>query len=97
MRIIIKKSSRTGKKFQATVGERTVHFGARAYTDFTQGASLEQKEAYLARHRKREDWGRSGIATAGFYARWVLWNRRSVSASVADLNSKFSGITFSLE
>ena len=72
MRIIIKKSSRTGKKFQATVGERTVHFGARGYTDFTQGASLEQKEAYLARHRKRKDWGRSGIATAGFHARWIL-------------------------
>ena len=96
MRIVIKKSTRSDKKFQATVGNRTVHFGDRGYSDFTQGASLEQKEAYLARHRKREDWGRSGIATAGFYARWVLWHRRSVSASISDLNSKFPGITFDL-
>ena len=96
MRIVIKKSTRSDKKFQATVGNRTVHFGARGYSDFTQGASKQQREAYLARHQKRENWGRSGIHTAGFYARWVLWNRPSVAASISDLNSKFPGITFDL-
>ena len=72
MRVIIKKSSRSDKKFQATVGDRTIHFGARGYSDFTQHGDEQRKDRYLARHRKREDWGRSGVATAGFYARWVL-------------------------
>jgi hypothetical protein len=33
MSIILRKSSRAGKKYAVTVGERTVHFGAEGYED----------------------------------------------------------------
>ena len=43
-----------------------------------------------------EDWGKSGIRTAGFYAKNILWNKKSVKASVDDLNRKYKDIHFVL-
>ena len=94
MKVVISKSSKAGKKYQAVVGDKTIAFGASGYEDFTTHGDEERKQRYLARHRKTEDWTRSGILTAGFYARWVLWNRRSVAASVRDLNARFSDVQF---
>ena len=96
MKVVIKKAGRKGKKYEALVGGKTVAFGATGYEDFTTHKDPKRKEAYIARHRKTEDWTRSGVGTAGFYARWVLWNRPTVAASVQDLNARFKDITFVL-
>jgi len=60
--ISVKKSTRKGKKFMAEFcvckGEscckkeerKIVHFGAKTYTDYTIGATDEQRESYRARH-----------------------------------------------
>ena len=31
------------------------------------------KERYLARHKEREDWTKTGIFNAGFWSKWILW------------------------
>ena len=71
----------------------TVHFGATGYQDFTQHGDETRKASYLARHKAREDWTLAGAETAGFYARWLLWNRPSLAQSIADINRRFSSIS----
>ena len=96
MKVVIKRSSRKGKKYEALVDGKTVAFGAAAYEDYTTHKDPKRKERYIARHRKTEDWTRSGVDTAGFYAKHILWNQPSVAASVRDLNAKFSDVQFVL-
>ena len=92
MQIIIQKSSNAGKKYMARVGEKTVNFGAKGYGDFTTHNDEKRKASYLARHKPTEDWTLSGVDTAGFWARWLLWNRQSISASIQDINSRFKSL-----
>lgn len=55
---------------------KTVNFGMKgskgAYSD---GATDAKRDAYIARHRVREDW--TNEQSAGFMSRWVLWEARS--------------------
>ena len=97
MRVVISDSERAGKKLQATVGGRVVHFGAAGMSDYTKHQDPERKRRYLARHREREDWTRSGVETPGFYAKHVLWNKPSIKQSVADLNRRYRSIEFVLK
>ena len=72
--------------------QKTIHFGASGYKDYTTFSRLERearKKAYIGRHKSREDWTASGIDTAGFYARWILWNKPSIQASLADMKRRF--------
>ena len=71
----------------------TVHFGATGYQDYTQHRSEERekhKAAYLSRHEARETWTMKGVESAGFWARWMLWNKPSIAQSIADINRRFS-------
>lgn len=54
-----------------------VRFGRKGYSDYTIHKDKERMNRYLTRHRTRENWGRSGKHTAGFWSRWVLWSRPS--------------------
>ena len=98
MEIIIKKSSKSDKKFDAVIdGKKTVSFGAKGYSDYTLHKDTERKERYVNRHKKNEDWTKSGIKTPGFYAKHVLWNKPSLKGSVEDMNKKFKDVTFVLK
>lgn len=66
---------------------KTIQFGAVGYNDFTITGDIQAKMSYLARHKAREDF--NNPLTAGACARWILWNRTSVSASYKDFRSKF--------
>ena len=96
MQVKIRKARRAGKKYEAEVDGKTVAFGAAGYEEFTTHKDPERKGRYIARHRKREDWTRSGVDTAGFYAKHLLWNKSSLTASVRDLNQKFADGQFVL-
>ena len=96
MLVAIQKSSRTGKKYMAKVGDKTVHFGATGYQDFTTSKDEKRKASYLARHKTSEDWTIDGVDTAGFWARWLLWNKPSLSASIADINKRFKSLSVSM-
>ena len=94
MRVTISKSTRSGKKWMAARQDgSTVHFGAKGYQDFTQHGDEKRKAAYLKRHKKNEDWTLQGVETAGFWARWLLWNKPSIAQSIADINRRFSSLT----
>ena len=93
MQVTIQKSSRAGKKYMAKVGDKTVHFGATGYEDYTIHKDEKRKASYLARHRTKEDWTLSGVDTAGFWARHLLWNEPSLGASVADINKRFKSLS----
>ena len=75
----------------AKVGDTVIHFGQQGYGDFTTTRDLAKKSQYLARH-KNEDWSISGLKTAGFWARHILWSEPTLQASVDALNKRFHSI-----
>jgi hypothetical protein len=94
MRVVIKKSTNKDKKMMAIFydGEKkikTTHFGASGYTDFIKsGGDEKKKKAYLDRHRTNENW--NDYMTPGSLSRWILWNKKTLSASIADYKIKFN-------
>lgn len=82
------KKAKPPKKYVVVVRidgkKRTIRFGQAGASDFTKHKDEERKQRYIDRHRKREDWTRSGVMTAGFWSRWVLWNRPTIKASLED-------------
>jgi hypothetical protein len=93
--VIITPSKNKLKKFDATInGTKTISFGARGMSDFTIHKNEARKNLYLNRHRKREDWG--DAHSAGFYSRWVLWNKPTLKESIEDMNKRFANYHFVL-
>ncbi len=90
--VVIKKSTSSGKKMMAVFTfedgkTRTIHFGSAGMDDFTFTGDEEQKKRYLARHSKNENWLK--YDTAGALSRWILWNKKSRTASIADYKKRF--------
>ena len=84
-------STRADKKFMViTESGKKIHFGQLGYSDFTIHKDEARKERYIARHQKNEDWTISGIDTAGFWARWVLWNKLTIQQSILDIDQRFN-------
>ena len=49
--VVIRKSSKPGKKYEAVIdGRKTVSFGAKGYSDFTLHKEPERRQRYLQRH-----------------------------------------------
>ena len=65
--------------------------------DFTLHKDPERKARYIAHHRSNEDWAKSGIKAAGFYAKHVLWNKPTLQSSINDLNHRYKNIKFILK
>lgn len=95
---ILKKSDNAKKKFAIVMPKLNhIHnFGARGFKDFTiyskesPEIAESKKKNYLARHKKREDWTKSGIHTPGFWARWLLWNLPTLKESIKDVEKRFN-------
>ena len=87
--IILKKSKNSTKKFAVIVGNKTINFGASGYSDYTIHKDPERKLRYEMRHRPRENWTKYGIRTAGFWSKWLLWNKPSLQQSILDVQKKF--------
>lgn len=95
----------SGKKFTAIIDTGRsrpcrVSFGAVGYSDYTKHKDSARKSRYVSRHgrsksrsRGGETWSKSGLCTAGFWSRWLLWNKPSLAASKRDMASRF-GIKF---
>ena len=68
----IEKSTRTGKRFKITFANgKTVHFGQQGGQTYTDHGDKAKREAYLARHKKRENW--NDPYSAGSLSRYLLW------------------------
>ena len=89
--VVISKSNKKDKKYDARIdGKKTISFGAKGMDDYTITKDDEQKKRYLDRHRKNENWNDHN--TAGFVSRNLLWNKKTLTASIRDTNSKFKNI-----
>ena len=78
-------------------GTKIVSLGAKGYSDFTKKKDPQRKENYISRHKTSEDWGKSGVKSAGFLSRWILWEPKTVEKTVKKLNAKYKYITFTLK
>ena len=94
MKVIIKESTQPKKKLMAIFFNnegkkiKTIHFGASAYTDYTLSGDEKKKAAYIKRHQARENF--NDPMTAGALSRWVLWNKRTRTAGIADYKRRFN-------
>ena len=95
MNVEISKSNKEGKKLKAVIdNKKTIHFGQEGASDFTKHKDEDRKQLYINRHKKREDHTKTGVDTAGFYAKHILWNKPTIDASIADLNKKYKDVKF---
>jgi hypothetical protein len=85
----IKRSHKPDKKWDAVFDNgKTVPFGARGYSDYTKHRNKTRKQRYLNRHSGMgEHWNKPD--TPGALSRWILWNKPSFKASVADFKKRF--------
>ena len=88
--IYLYKSPRKNKKWMVEVDGKKVHFGGAGYSDYTKHKDPERKENYIARHKKNENWKKSGIKTAGFWSRWLLWGEPTLKESIKEIERKFN-------
>ena len=73
--VVITPSHLKQKKYDAVVnGTKTIPFGAKGMGDYTIHKDDVRQQRYIIRHRKNEHW--DDPTTAGFYSRWVLWNKK---------------------
>ncbi len=95
MEVIITRSKKKDKKFDAIIdGKKTISFGQKGASDFTQHKDPERKQRYLNRHKKNENW--NDAKSAGFYAKNVLWNKETIKSSVADINKQHKNLHIKL-
>ena len=102
--IRIVKSSNSAKKWTAIFmvddKEKKVDFGASGYRDYTLINNKDSKfylpkildrnvvkASYIRRHEKNENW--DNFLTAGALSRFILWNKKSLNASIRDFKRRF--------
>lgn len=95
----LQRSGRSQRKYQVTLSQgatwgpslKIIHFGHPDYEDFTQHKDEQRKKNYIARHKPREHW--HDPYSAGFWARWLLWEKPSMAEAKANITKTF-GIKF---
>uniref|UniRef100_A0A6C0AI38 Uncharacterized protein n=1 Tax=viral metagenome TaxID=1070528 RepID=A0A6C0AI38_9ZZZZ len=89
----IKPSHKAEKKWDATFiypdgHQKVVPFGAKGMSDYTKHRDPTRKQRYLKRHSGMgESWQKPD--TPGALAKWVLWNKTTLRASIADYKKRF--------
>jgi hypothetical protein len=89
----IRRSHKKEKKWDAVFDkdgkEKIVPFGAFGMSDFTKHKDTRRKSLYLKRHSGMgEHWNIPD--TPGALSRWILWNKPSFKASVANFKKRFN-------
>lgn len=96
----IKPSERATKKYMATFclcdGEtkccdkerKRVHFGQKGSSTYIDHKDDKKKDAYIARHKVNENF--NNPLSSGSLSRYILWNRTTLSASIADFKKRFN-------
>ena len=95
MEVLISKSPKADKRLKATFGGKTVHFGAKGGSTYVDHKDEKTKRNWEARHKVRENW--KDYDTAGALSKHVLWNKKTLKASVQDLNRQQNEFRFKLK
>lgn len=84
------------QKFEAVVFDKKndkevkIKFGDSRFENYTSGHLDEKRrDNYIARHRKREDWTKSGVLTRGFWAYHILWNKKTFKEALDNIKQFF--------
>lgn len=77
------------KKYMITINGKTIHFGAFGYSDYTKHKDDVRKQRYDNRHKSTENWKKNGMYTAGFWAKWILWSKKTLEESITYIYNKF--------
>ena len=77
------------KYYIITKSEKKIYFGQAGASDMTQHKDEARKLRYIKRHNN-ENWTKSGIDSAGFWSRWILWHLPTISASYQDIKKRFN-------
>lgn len=89
MIIFMRKSDKRHKRYLVVIDNQAIHFGDAGTRDFTCHHDEQRKRQYINRHRQGENWRKTGIRSAGFWAKHILWNKRTIASSVKDTEGKF--------
>ena len=86
----LEKSNRKDKRYDAVFHDGTrVSFGAKGGKTYIDSVSEKTKDAWLARHKVRENW--NDPKTAGALAKHILWgNSKSVRENLKTFKKKFN-------
>lgn len=98
MEAILTISKNPKKKFNIQIGEKNIDFGQKGFKDFIIYNKLlspeeadKKRKNYISRHSKMgEDWTKNGIFTPGFWARFILWQGRTLPESLKFIEKKFN-------
>ena len=94
MKAELSKSNAKNKKYKVVIKDgntkKTINFGEAGASDYTINKDPKRKENYVARHASREDW--SDPFTAGYWSRWILWNKPTIEQSLRDLRKRFPSL-----
>ena len=83
-----KSSDKPEKKYYIITNDnKKVYFGAAGYDDFTITKNEEQKQRYIARHKKNEDW--DDINSAAFWSRFYLWEKPTKKEAYENIKKKY--------
>jgi len=95
MKVALKRSPNPKKKYRVTFEDGShVDFGGKGYSDYTIHGDPSRMKRYLARHgRMGETWTKNGMKTAGFWSRWLLWSKPSMTGAKKLMTRRY-GITF---
>lgn len=84
----LSRSPKPEKKYRAHFSDGThTDFGARGMSDFTKHRDESRRQRYLKRHSRNENWRNK--KSAGALSRYILWNKPSLRASLADYRRRF--------
>jgi hypothetical protein len=89
----VRRSHKKEKKWDAVFvkpdgSEKVVPFGQKSYSDYTKHKDKTRKRRYLKRHSGMgEHWNKPD--TPGALSKWILWNKPSFKASLADFKKRF--------
>lgn len=98
-KIYLCKSNNPNKKYMVKIENtlsngkttsKTIHFGANGMSDYTKHKDPERKQRYIIRHKKRENWNKSGLKTAGFWSYWLLWREKTIREAIRGVEKKFN-------
>ena len=85
------KSDKPNKKYYIITNDnKKIYFGQAGASDFLHHKDEQRKLRYINRHKNNENWNKSGIDTAGFWSRWLLWNLPSIKQSYDDIKKRFN-------
>jgi hypothetical protein len=94
MKLLSIKPMEDGKhKYQATFEKpdgttKKTSFGAKGYTDFILSKDETKRDLYKARHAK--DLKTDDPTRAGYLSMFILWNKPTLKASIADYKKRFN-------